>query len=238
MRSPDSTPGDGLSYASASVLAGGRTIVGRRQIRLASAFSRLRTKLFPSVASDGQDPPSPAAFAQQLVTEDETLAAEILDEALSAYDRTWQRIESAERRAATLQGATAIAAGFTLSSAALLVDSKFRGLAWSALFFVGFAWFLLSLVACGWRATQATARLHVYALPGTHESLPPNGHSAAFFRIGRAGELLAANAVNEEIAQFKILMLRAAAGWLVTALGSLLAVLVLAGVYAIAHAAG
>jgi hypothetical protein len=207
-------------------------------MRLASVISRLRGKLSSSTASVSQDAPSPAAFAQRLATEDETLAAEILDEASSAYDRTWHRIDSAERRAATLQGAAAIAAGFTLSSAALLVDTKIHGLVWRALFVIGFAWILLSLVACAWRATQATARLHLYALPGTHESLPPRGHSVAVFRIRRAAGLLAANAVNEPIAGFKIRKLRAAAGWLLTALGWLLAVLVLAGVYAVAHATG
>jgi hypothetical protein len=91
---------------------------------------------------------------------------EVLAEALAIYARPEERVDSAERRATTLQGAITIAASFLLAGAAFLADpGKVRGEGWR----ISLAAVLLTVIVClllaGFRALAATSRIHVFRRP-------------------------------------------------------------------------
>jgi hypothetical protein len=98
-------------------------------------------------------------LAAKLATDDAELAAELLADAEALFAEPNERIESAERRATTLQGAVAIAAAVTVTGGGLLLDpDKIEGKCWQIAFAIGLAALVMTLVATAVRALGATAK--------------------------------------------------------------------------------
>jgi hypothetical protein len=104
-------------------------------------------------------------LVERLKTGDAELAADILKEAEGISDRIVEgRVESVERRSATLQGVVAIAASFVLTGGALLV-SQIEGSGWRGLCGVLLLMAVSSLALCGLRATQAASQWQAWSVP-------------------------------------------------------------------------
>jgi len=174
----------------------------------------------------------------ELATDDPITAAASLVEAEAIFREPNERIESAERRATTLQGTVAIAASIVIASAGLLLESrKIAGHGWRVAFVILLAAFVASLVACAWRALGVTGRMFEFEQPGPERigmRAKLNGPAAQTFR---AAELLRAAGVADEIAAVKVGLLRAAAWWLRVALGVLAAFAVALALYVVVHEA-
>jgi hypothetical protein len=171
-----------------------------------------------------------------LSTEDEGRAAEILTDAQAAHGRLQERVESAERRATTLQGSSAVAASLALASAALLVDpSKIDGTAWRGLFAAALIWIVFCLVMCTWRATLATSRVHSWTVPGDLEALSRPAQTVALARIERSASLLWAVSENQRFARYKIALLGAAGDWVRRAMLGLLLLAILTAAYSLSN---
>lgn len=170
----------------------------------------------------------------KLTTGDPELAAELLAEADEAHDRLRERIEGAERRATTLQGASAIAASLTLTAAGLLIDpAKLRGVGWQLLFGLTVVYITFALVMCVWRATLASSRVHRWRAPPDRDILDRVEQGLATARVERAVALLELIGANQRFARYKVAMLRAATEWIVRALVALLVLAALATTYAV-----
>jgi hypothetical protein len=179
-------------------------------------------------------PESEAELRARLSTEDAGLASELLSEAKEAHDRLQERVEGAERRATTLQGASAIAASLALAAAGLLIDpSKLRGWGWQLLFGLTVTYITFALAMCAWRATLASSRVHRWLTPPDRDILErtPQGVTAA--RVERTVALLRVIGGNQRFARYKVAMLRAATEWIVRALVALLVLALLATTYAL-----
>jgi hypothetical protein len=171
-----------------------------------------------------------------LSTDDEARAAEVLADAEAAHGRLQDRVESAERRATTLQGSSAVAASLALASAGLLVDpSKIDGTLSRSLFAAAVVWIIFCLVMCTWRATQATSRVHPWTVPGDLEALSRPAQTVAEARIERSASLLWAVSENQRFARYKIALLGAAADWVRRAVFGLLVLAILTAIYSLAH---
>lgn len=179
-------------------------------------------------------PENRGQLRSMLATDDTELAKEMLEEAEAAYQRMTDRVEGAERRATTLQGAAAIAAGLTLTGSGLLLDaSKLRGWGWQLAFGALLVYVTFALVLCAYRATLATSRVHTWVASPDRAVLSRPGQTVAQARTERTAEVLLALGGNQRIARWKVAMMRAAAEWLTRALLALLAVAVLASVYVV-----
>jgi hypothetical protein len=201
------------------------------------AKGRLRAQ-WAAVFLDVDDTTSFAETKQQLrnklTTDDAEVAAELLAEATDAHDRLRERVDGAERRATTLQGASAIAASLTLAAAGLLIDpTKLRGTVWQLLFGLTVVYITFALVMCAWRATLASSRVHTWRAPPDRDILDRVGQSLAVARVERAVALLEVIGANQRFARYKVAMLRAATEWIVRALVALLVLAVLAAAYAV-----
>lgn len=166
------------------------------------------------------DPPerfaneSLADLAGKLRTQDENLARAALVEAEAIYAEPHDRIESAERRATTLQGTVAIAASVALAVLGLLLSgSRIRGTGWRAGVAVLLIAFVVCLIACAWRALAATSRIFNYEEPGIERIFERTSMNVADALTHRAAELLRAYAVADMIGSVKVGLLRAAAWW-------------------------
>jgi hypothetical protein len=162
--------------------------------------------------------------------------ARVLAEAQAYFDEAAGRIESAERRATTLQGSVAIAAGLVTAGAGLLLDSsKVPDRAWRVVLVAALALFLVCLIGCGVRALSVTGRVFEYLMPG-HERIAGRaalpGEQADLWR---AAELLRAGAVSSEIGMVKVGLLSSAAWWFARAI---LALALLAGLLVAEAVAG
>lgn len=170
----------------------------------------------------------------KLTTGDPELAADLLAEADGAHGRLRERIEGAERRATTLQGASAIAASLTLTAAGLLIDpTKLRGVGWQVLFGLTVVYITFALVMCAWRATLASSRVHRWRAPPDRDILDRVEQGLATARVERAVALLEVIGANQRFARYKVAMLRAATEWIVRALVALLILATLATTYAV-----
>jgi hypothetical protein len=195
--------------------------------------------IFLSVDENTAFPETVDELRAKLSTDNPDLAAEVLAEAEDAHGRLRDRVDGAERRATTLQGATAIAASLTLTAAGLLVDrSKLHGWGWQLAFGVAVIYATFALAMCAWRATLATSRVHRWVVPANRDILDRVGQGIASARIERAVALLHVIGGNERFARYKVAMLRAATEWLVRALIALLALALLAGGYALLGSPG
>lgn len=193
-----------------------------------------RKEIFLAVDEETTFPEEQTQLTEQLATTDADLAGEVLAEAKDAHDRLRERVKGAERRATTLQGASAIAASLTLTSAGLLIDStKLRGWVWQLLFGASVIYITFALVMCAWRATLASSRVHRWRTPSDRDILDRTAQGLAAARIDRATALLKVVGDNQRFARYKVAMMRAATEWIVRALAALLALALLATAYAL-----
>lgn len=187
------------------------------------------------------DPEPPTRFSEsledlveRLQTDDEQLASELLSEAEVIFAEPTARIESAERRATTLQGSVAIAATVALAGTAVVLNAdNIQGAGWRAAFAVGLGIVSLTLVAAGLRALGATSKVFQFRNPAeriTERARLP----LAAARVDRAADLLKAYGHNHEIARVKVGYLRAAAWWFRWALALFAAFVALVVAYVIA----
>lgn len=156
---------------------------------------------------------------EKLSTDNSTAAATTLAEAQAIFDEAAGRIESAERRATTLQGTVAIAASLVVAFAGFLLDpAKIADRGWRIALLIVLAAFLGSLIGCAWRALAVTGRMFEFEQPGPeriHLRAKSKGTLAQTFR---SAELLRAAGVASEIGAVKVGLLRSAAWWLRLAL--------------------
>jgi hypothetical protein len=186
------------------------------------------------------DPPerfateSLADLAARLRTDDESVARAVLAEAEATYAEPLDRIESAERRATTLQGTVAIAASVALAGTGLLLDpGQIQNRTWRITLVTALLVFVVALIGCGIRALGATARIFNLEEPGLDRIFERAGMTVADASTHRAAELLRAFAVADMVASVKVGLLRAAAWWFRWALLFLTLLALLFGTYAI-----
>lgn len=172
----------------------------------------------------------------RLQTDDPEIAREMLTEAEGTAERmVGQRTESVERRAATLQSATAIAGAFSLAGGALIV-TQIHGRCWQALLGALLVWVTANLGLCGWRATQASSSVvHRWSVLPSRGILGRAGQTLAEARIERAAQVLRAAGWNARYARFKVTMLRRAGRHLVRATLGLPVLIAAIVVYALRH---
>ncbi len=170
----------------------------------------------------------------KLSTTDEHVAAAILTEAEAAYREPQELIESAERRATTLQGTVAIAASVALAGGGLLLDpSRVSGREWRIAIVVTLALFVVCLLGCAVRALGATVRIFNFEEPGYARIADRATMSNSEALTNRAAELLRASAVADMIGSVKVGLLRAAAWWFRLALVLLALLTIVVSAYAI-----
>jgi hypothetical protein len=147
----------------------------------------------------------------RLRTDDTDVAQEILNEAEALAARmVAERTDSVERRAATLQSATAIAGAFSLAGGTLIV-THIHGRPWQALIGILLVWVTGNLGLCGWRATQASSSvIHRWSVLPNRGILDRPRQTLAESRIERAAQVLRAAGWNARYARFKVTMLRRA----------------------------
>lgn len=199
-----------------------------------SWLERKRKEIFFEPDEQNAFPETMAELRAQVLTDDPQLAADILAEAEASHGRHKDRVEGAERRATTLQGSSAIAAGLTLTAAGLLVDpTKLLGLGWQLAFGVTVTYITFALAMCAWRATLASSKVHRWVTPADRDVLGRSGQALAEGRTERAASLLHSIGSNARFARYKVTMLRAAAEWIVRALFALLVLAMLSLAYAL-----
>jgi hypothetical protein len=175
------------------------------------------------------DVPAPTKFtagvARELLPREPDVVAEILDEATELFRVPYERADSAERRATTLQGAVAIAATFTLAAGTLVTDAdKVGSHAWRVVFAVAIAFVVLAFVIAGVVALQATSRIDAWRYPDERERfLQMKTQGVEDIRAARALALLQAYGENDQLAGWKIRRTTLAARWFRIALLLLLA---------------
>jgi hypothetical protein len=174
-----------------------------------------------------------AELIERLSTDDALTAGTILEEAQAISNEAIGRIDSAERRATTLQGTVAIAASLVVAGAGLLLDpSKVSNRDWRIALLIILAAVLGCLIGCAWRALAVTGRMFEFEQPGPeriHLRAKAPGLKARTFR---AAELLRAAGVASEVGAVKVGLLRSSAWWLRAALTVLAAFIVAISVYA------
>jgi hypothetical protein len=159
-------------------------------------------------------PQSLDTLRARLSTDDDKLADELLADAERLFAETEDRVESAERRATTLQGTVAIAATVALTGAGLVLDpAKLRGDDWRTAFAFGLAALVLLLVLTAVRATGASTRVFNFTTPSDDDIFERAQLSAAEAKTRRAAYLLHGYGRNNEVAALKIGYLRSAAFW-------------------------
>jgi hypothetical protein len=209
--------------------------------RLTPAWRRVREE-FHTPNPDTYNPsrrfsPYPDELAAELATEDVDVSAAILAEARDYANRSVEsRVDSVERRAATLQSATAIAGTFTLAGAVLVVTDVHRH-GWQIGIGAVLLFIALNLGMCGWRATQASSHVITWSREPARDILKRPRQTTAQANIDRAAQTLVVADWNGRYARWKVDMLKRAGRHLVRAtLGlPLLMAVVLADV--IAHPA-
>jgi hypothetical protein len=176
-----------------------------------------------------------ADLAAQLATRDAQVAKAVLDEAQAIYREPQDRIDSAERRATTLQGAVAISASVVVAGAGLLLDpAKFPGQEWRVAFAAVLLAFVICLTACAIRALGVTGRVFRFHEPGPQRVGKRASMSENDALVHRAAELLRSAEVANQVARVKVGLLRSAAWWFRIAILALAALAGLMLAYAIA----
>ena len=211
----------------------------RRSVFPAGVLRRTWDKLVvPADPPEGFASESLGDLEAKLRTTDEAVAAAILAEAEQAYREPQELIESAERRATTLQGTVAIAASVALAGAGLLLDpTRVPSRSWRVAIVVALALFVLCLLGCAVRALGATVRIFNYEEPGYERIVDRVSMSGPAAMTSRAAELLRAAAVADMIGSVKVGLLRPAAWWFRLALLLLAALTAIVGAYALSDAA-
>ena len=137
-----------------------------------------------------------------------------LAEAEAIFAEPATRIESAERRATTLQGSVAIAASLFVGGSGLLIDpAKIHGHGWRIAIALILAAFLACLIGCALRALGATSRVFEFEEPG-YERVYLRAHSSPEdAALLRAADLLRAYSVADQIAGMKMGLMQKSAWW-------------------------
>jgi hypothetical protein len=223
-------------------VASGKTADGRRENAAGEekrAFIR-RVRHWitpdPNLDEDNRFDFGQQELAAQLATDDPAKAAEILAEAREISERIVEgRTDGAERRAATLQSATAIASSFSLAGAGLLAADVHEHV-WQAVIGLLLLWITVNLGLCGWRATQASSSvIHRWTAPRTQSILSRADQTLAEARIERSVEILRCAGWNARYARFKVTMLRRASRHLVRATLGIPVLVIAVLVYALTY---
>jgi hypothetical protein len=186
-----------------------RSIVEERGLAPLKAYV-----LVPAPAPSDYAAETLADLAARLKTDDLGVAKALLDEAEAMYQEPADRIESAERRATTLQGVVAVAASVAVASGGLLLDpTKIAGHGWRIAIAVVLLGFVLCLLACAVRALGATTRIFRFLQPGHTRIAERAGMSETEALTHRAAELLRAYDVADQVGRTKVGLLRSAAWW-------------------------
>lgn len=174
-------------------------------------------------------------LAAALATEDPDRSAGILAEAKDFADRSVEsRVDSAERRAATLQSATAIAGSFSLAGGGL-VATDIDSYGWQIAIGVLLLWVVLNLGLCGWRATQASSKVLRWSREPAKDILKRSDQTVAAANVDRATQTLLSADWNGRYARWKVDMLGRAGKHLVRASLGLPLILAVVLAYVIAH---
>ncbi len=184
------------------------------------SFSPLKSYIkVPAPAPSGYAAETLAELAARLKTDDPDVAKALLDEAEAMYKEPAERIESAERRATTLQGTVAVAASVAAAGAGLLLDpAKIAGQGWRIAIAIVLLAFVLCLLACALRAIGATTRIFRFLQPGHNRITVRAEMSSTEALTYRTAEILRAYDVADQIGRVKVGLLRSAAWWFRAAL--------------------
>jgi hypothetical protein len=229
--SPDQPYRNGLVALVKDMVAQRRLPPAQRTRRPLHEYVRV-----PADAPGGFAAESLPELAMRLRTGEPGVARAILAEAEAAFQEPVDRIESAERRATTLQGAVAVAASVVVAGGSLLLDpGKLHGQGWRIAFAAVLFAFVGSLTACGVRALGATSRIFRFRDPGIERITDRARMDECDALVHRAAELLRSAAVANEVGRVKVGLLRSAAWWfrlailMLTALAGLLAAYAISG---------
>jgi len=176
----------------------------------------------------------------RLGTPQPEIVSDLLSAATEAFNEAAGRAESAERRAATIQGAIAIAASLTLAGGSLLLDaSKVPSHPWRIVIAVGFASAVVLFAIAAWRAFLVTWPRFMWASPAAAD-IPDyaDQESSHEVQLRRTRDLLIAYGRDDSIARLKIQLLRSAVRWMLAALAVIAAVAVTIAAYSIEHSVG
>lgn len=206
-----------------------------RTAKLLKSLSEIWTTPDPDKDPDLRFDFTQEELAARLATNNDEIAREILDEAEGTASRMVDvRVDGVERRAATLQSATAIAGSFSLAGGTLLV-TQINGRPWQWVIGVLLIWVTGNLGLCGWRATQASTHIHRWSVVPNDGVLCRREQSLAAARIERAAQILRAAGWNVRYARFKVDMLRRAGRHLSLATLGLPVLVAAVVVYALRH---
>jgi hypothetical protein len=157
-------------------------------------------------------------------------------EALLAEENT--RRDCVEQRSAGLQGAVAIAAGFGLAGAGLILDpSKLPTTGWRIAVGVSYLFTIICLAGTGFRALRATVRVHAFESPDPEGPPKRAGMTSDESNLHRAAELLYTYGRNQPLGDYKVTQMRASGHWFSGALVGLLLTAILACVALLDHPA-
>jgi len=177
---------------------------------------------------------SVSELAARLKSENAEVAKAVLAEAEAIYAEPQERIESAERRATTLQGTVAIAASLAIAGGSLLTDTKIQGQGWRSLLALALLAFVICLTGCAVRAVGVTLRIFHFEEPGPKRIFERAGiEREEEALVHRAAELLRAAGVADEIGRVKVGLLRSAGWWFRLALLTLTLLTALVAAYVI-----
>jgi hypothetical protein len=164
--------------------------------------------------------------------EDDARAEAMAIQARELFAAADLRVESAERRATTLQGTIALATPLLFAGGAFLAGPDgIRDKPWRIALGLLLLLVILCLFATAIRALQATSSIHQFQLPDSKGILERATHSLALGRTQLAVDLLRSYAHNADVADWKVAHLRAATWWLRWALFSLVALSVALTMY-------
>ncbi|HEV3070724.1 MAG TPA: hypothetical protein VGY76_04775 [Solirubrobacteraceae bacterium] len=197
--------------------------------------NRVKMAIFGADADEiNEFPYERAELEKKLNTDDPDLAAEILDEARETWATMVDgRVESVERRAATLQGVVAIAATFTLTGGTLIIRGV-HGRDWRGLAGVALLACVTLLALCGWLATQASSQYRRWVIHPRKAVFERPRQVTAQARVARAASFLYQAGNNSKHARWKVTKLRKAVSYLRLALAALVVFAALMLVYAVA----
>lgn len=183
------------------------------------ALSWYESLVVPAEVPDGYATVGLAELASSLATADAGTAKAILAEAEAIHAEPYARIDSAERRATTLQGTVAIAASAAVAGGGLLLNGdSVRGDGWRLAAAVMLIAVVAALLACAVRAVGVTGRIFQFEEPGVERISSRSRMSEPDALTFRAAELLRAADVADVIASVKVGLLRSAAWWFRSAL--------------------
>lgn len=193
----------------------------------------MQRRWFPERDGRNEFPFTVDELVERLKTDDAELAADILKEAEDISNRMVDgRVESVERRSATLQGVVAIAASFVLTGGALLV-SQIEGSDWRGICGVLLLIAVASLALCGLRATQAASRWQEWSTPPAQGIFHRPDDGVALGRIAQAAAVLRSAGRNSSTARLKVTLMRMAVWHLQNALAALVVLGVVLVIYAV-----